>query len=246
MTGTQLTAAEQLSNRVTGREQMAQIARLLPDGIDGARVVQGYLAAVRDSKALQKCSIESHWAALLDCARMGLWPGPHGHVYLIPYGTTAKAMPGYRGLIAQLKRQGGVVAVTSTLVYEHEEFEATMGLRPDIRHTRRLDPDRGPWVACYAVAYYRGGTPPQFEIMTRGEISKIRDNHGNKTTWEGHEEEMARKTVIRRLAKYVGTDESIGASFEILDREIVDVTPMAQGAVNEAHERARQMARGES
>ena len=56
----------------------------------------------------------------------------------------------------------------------------------------------------YAVAQLKGGGV-QFEVMSRAEIEEVRKTSkaGQSGPWSSHWEEMAKKTVIRRLFKYL-------------------------------------------
>ena len=196
-----------------------ELAGLVPPGIDQVRVVNAYLAAVKESTDLQGCTYDSLTAGLVDCARLGLWPGPQGHVYLIPYGGAAKAIIGYQGLAALMRRQG-VSHVDTAVVYSEEDFTQKKGSMPCLDHSPITDDEkRGDPIAFYAVAHFEDGSPPAYEVMTLAEVEEIRVNHGNATVWDAHPREMARKTVLRRLAKWVGTDDAIGHAFDVMDRD---------------------------
>jgi recombinational DNA repair protein RecT len=59
-------------------------------------------------------------------------------------------------------------------------------------------------VAAYAVARLKGGGY-QFDVMTREDVDKIRAGSKAKDDgpWASHYAEMARKTVLKRLCKYL-------------------------------------------
>jgi recombination protein RecT len=56
----------------------------------------------------------------------------------------------------------------------------------------------------YAVAHLKGGGV-QFEVMPKREVDAIRarSRSGNEGPWKTDYAEMAKKTVVRRLAKYL-------------------------------------------
>lgn len=58
--------------------------------------------------------------------------------------------------------------------------------------------------AVYAVARLQGGGV-QFEVMSKAQVEAVRaqSKAGKSGPWVSHWEEMAKKTVIRRLFKYL-------------------------------------------
>jgi len=228
---------------------LEELAGLVPPGIDQVRVVNAYLSAVKQNHDLQLCTYESHQRALVDCARLGLWPGPAGHMYLIARTKRTKGEPdrlevnaqvGYQGLGALMRRQN-VSHIDTAVVYANESFEVKKGSMPCLDHSPIVDDEkRGEPVAFYAVAHFEDGSPPAFEVMTLAEVDEIRRNHGNASVWDNHPREMARKTVLRRLAKWVGTDDAIGHAFEVMDRDGVVTTQNSSWDKNDTQQAIRQ------
>ena len=60
------------------------------------------------------------------------------------------------------------------------------------------------WIHVYAVARLKDGGV-QFEVMSRADVEKVRalSKAGSSGPWVDHFDEMAKKTVIRRLFKYL-------------------------------------------
>ena len=74
-----------------------------------------------------------------------------------------------------------------------------------LEHVPNLDTeDRGALRFVYAVAKLKGGGV-QFDCMGLSEVKKIQaqSKAGQSGPWVSHFEEMAKKTVIRRLFKYL-------------------------------------------
>jgi recombination protein RecT len=205
---------------VTDRVRSGAIAfyELMPPGIDGDRVLHGFEMTVARNDKLRKCSYDSLEAAALDCARLGMWPGPEGHMYLVPYGRTCTPIVGYKGLIALMKRAGGVTRVEARLIHDADEFAMMLGTDPRIDHLPAKG-DRGPVIGAYAVAWFVDGSV-QFEHMSADEIESIRarSKAANSGPWVTDTGEMYRKTVVRRLAKYVSADSALGHAFTLNDR----------------------------
>lgn len=87
---------------------------------------------------------------------------------------------------------------------EADDFSYQLGLHPDVHHIPASVADRGPLTYVYAVAVLKDGGI-QFEVMSRAEIEAVRNQSkaGKIGPWITHFDEMARKTVIRRLFKYL-------------------------------------------
>jgi recombination protein RecT len=65
--------------------------------------------------------------------------------------------------------------------------------------------DRGDIIAFYAIAKLKGGGHA-FEVMPRSDVDAVMrstQSKGQWGPWKDHYPEMGRKTVIRRLAKYL-------------------------------------------
>lgn len=212
------------------RSSFGKAAKLVPSGVDPGRLTQSFLAHIYQSAALMECSPVSIVESYLDCARLGLWPGPRKHMAIVSYKRVAKAIPMYQGLIALAKRGGTIHKIESRIVRANDRFGLTLGLAPDLQHEPLLDGDRGNPIGAYAVAFFFRGAP-QFVYMDRDEINAIRDGikgGWQRGPWSTHPGEQWKKTTIRRLCKVIGTDETLAHAFSLEDTEFGP--PPAQSA----------------
>ena len=87
-------------------------------------------------------------------------------------------------------------------VYENDRFVYTLGDNESILHEPLLDGDRGKPKAAYAIARLRNGHLDR-EVMTVSDVEKVRaaSRARDSGPWVQWWDEMARKTVLRRLAK---------------------------------------------
>lgn len=144
--------------------------------------------------------------ALMDCARLGLMPGPLGHVYLVPFGDEVQVVTGYKGLIDLARRSGKVARVETDVIYAEDAFEYKKGDKPIFSHepsllsTKRTTADI---IAAYAFAYDENGVNLGGAVMPRADVDAIRarSKSGNKGPWVTDYAEMAKKTAIRRASK---------------------------------------------
>ncbi len=200
--------------------QKEQIKLALPKHMTPDRMLRISLTELRKSQQLQLANPLSFLAAVIQCSQLGLEPGSAlGHAYLIPYKSEVQVIIGYRGMIELARRSGQIESIGAYCVYERDTFELTLGLNPDIKHKPEWKGDRGEIVAVYAVAKLKdGGT--QFEVMSRDQIDAIKSSAtaGKRSSpWFDHYDEMARKTVIRRLFKYLPISVEMAKALEVED-----------------------------
>lgn len=190
----------------------AQMALALPKHMNPDRLARIALTEIRKIPALARCDQTSFLGAIMQCAQLGLEPGGAlGHAYLLPFENRKKGITevqfivGYRGMIDLARRSGQILSIEARAVFESDKFRVSLGLNPDLTHEPNWEAqDRGPLKFVYAVAKLKdGGT--QFEVMSRAEIERVRSQSkaGQSGPWVSHFEEMAKKTVIRRLFKYL-------------------------------------------
>lgn len=182
-----------------------QMAMALPKTLTADRLTRIVMTEFRKTPALLRCDQQSLFGAVLQCAALGLEPGSAlGHCYLLPYGKTCQLIIGYRGMIDLARRSGQIVSLSAYCVHEGDDFHYELGLHPDIHHIPGTSADNGIVTFVYAVAVLKGGGV-QFEVMSRAEIENVRKTSkaGKSGPWASHWEEMAKKTVIRRLFKYL-------------------------------------------
>lgn len=187
------------------RDRKDSIAQLVPKHLTPERLMKVAVNCVAKTPSLQACSPTSLLQCVLVAAELGLEPGGAlGHMYLVPFKGTCTAIIGYRGLIELARRSGQLKSVRAVVVYAKENFKVVEGLHFDILHERSLSDERGELAHVYAVAELMDGSI-QFEVMTRAQVDAVRARSasGQKGPWVTDYEEMAKKTVFRRLAKWL-------------------------------------------
>jgi len=229
-----------LANRTNGKDKPAQtpaqtiaaylkkmgpeIARALPKHMDADRLARIALTTIRTNPKLLEASIPSLLGAVMQAAQLGLEPGLIGHCYFVPFKngktgqTDVQFIIGYRGMIDLARRSGQIVNIYAHTVHENDEFDYELGLHPKLVH-KPAEGERGELKFVYAVAHFKDGGY-QFEVMSKAEIEKRRQRSkaANNGPWVTDYEEMAKKTVIRHMWKY------LPISIEIQQAAAVDET----------------------
>ena len=188
-----------------------QFANALPKHINTDRFVRIAITTIRLNPKLAKCSQDSLLGALMVSAQLGLEPGTLGQCYLIPFenkkaGTVeCQFQIGYKGLIELLRRSGQLSDIYSYTVYENDDFNIEYGLSRTLVHKPNFT-DRGEIKGFYAVAILKDGAKA-CEYMTKDEITKHEEKYRKGSykndVWNKNFEEMAQKTVVKKLLKWL-------------------------------------------
>lgn len=181
-----------------------QIKSALPKHMNPDRMIRIAMTEVRKTPKLQECNPISFMGAIIQCSQLGLEPGNNlGHAYLLPYGKECQLIIGYRGMIDLARRSGQIIKLIAQDVYENDFFEYEFGLSEKLRHIPAKE-NRGKLISFYALAQLKDGGN-QFEVMSKQEIDSIMTQSKSSKfgPWQTHYTEMGKKTVIRRLFKYL-------------------------------------------
>lgn len=174
----------------------------LPQTIDLDRLKFATYMCFRKNPAILECDQDSILNAVLQIAMYGLYPGPLAH--LVPFKSECTPILDYKGLV-DLVVQAGAKKVEAHVVREGDTFTYEYGLNPTLVH--KPAGSAGRVTNAYAIVWLPDGTQ-QFEVMDRAELDAIKNNSaavrsGRPTPWKTHESEMQRKTVVRKLAKFL-------------------------------------------
>lgn len=182
---------------------MKAIQSCLPKHMTPERMCRVALQTIRRTPQLMNCTPESLVAAIVEASSLGLELDLRGQAYLVPYKNSVTLIPGYKGLMDLAYRSGRVTNIYAEVVCENDQFAFALGLAPKLEHTPNLE-DRGALKAVYAVARVKDADPA-FVVLGKTEIDKIRkaSKASGSGPWVQWEEEMWKKTAIRRLCKYL-------------------------------------------
>lgn len=189
-----------------------EIRKALPSMITPERFTRMALSSLNNNPQLLECTPMSFIAALMDAAQLGLEPNtPLGQAYLIPYRNKDKGVVecqfqiGYKGLIDLAYRNDRLRSIEAHTVYENDEFYYELGLDARLKHIPAWD-ERGDIKGFYAVFKLDNGGY-RFEVMSKNDVDRFRDIYSKTVNsayspWNTSYEEMAKKTVIKRVLKY--------------------------------------------
>jgi recombination protein RecT len=216
------------------------IAKAVTGGLNPAQQEDFLLALYRSNTNLRDCSEQSILASAMEANRRSLSLNPSlGHAYLIPYKRTCTFQAGYKGLIYLMKKFGGAAHVFARVVYENDLFDCDFATEFITHKPPVGGGERGKMIGVYAVAVFPTGTR-QWEYLYKDDVDKImkssRGSGNASSPWKQWYDEMAKKTAVRRLFKYVDVPEEIsnlfasedsddnGARVELTDGTVYDGT----------------------
>mgnify|MGYP003148293555 CR=1 FL=1 len=188
------------------------LIKIAPKGTDVDRIIRvAMFEAVKNEKIVQ-CSPTSVYMALAKACELDLVAGGVLHrASLVPmWNKRAKTFEAelwieYTGLMDLVKRSGEVAHFAARVVHENDEFEHFFDLEGGevLKHKVNYD-DPGELKLAYAVCFFKDGQR-QVEVMRKDQINRIRKSSRSPDSgpWSQHTEEMWRKTVIRRICKYL-------------------------------------------
>ena len=200
---------------------------------------------------LDKSTIESKLEAVMNVAMIGLTLNPVLKLaYLVPRKAKEKGQfvvkchlePSYQGLVKLITDTGSAKTIYSHLVYEGDVFEESLGTEVTLRHIPKRESEK--IILAYAVAILQDGTK-QVDVMPIAELNEIRGMSESYKAWEKNEKipciwnthhgEMCRKTVIKRLCKYLPKTnqwEKISTAIDLTDQDykcsVVQITIIEQ------------------
>lgn len=199
----------------------------VPSEMCAKRLIRLFYVELCKNETLNRCDPDSICGAIMSCAQLGLEPGMAGMVYLIPRTGKMTLQIGYRGMIELCHRSNKVSTVKSYSVFENDVFSVEQGSEDKIIHNRVMG-NRGPMIGVYAIVTMKDGSQ-QFDVMDMDEIKALRMRCGtmNSNAWRDDFQQMAQKTVIKRILKYAPTSPTLSSAISLDDANLYDGQDLA-------------------
>lgn len=196
--------------------QMAKNHSALPAGFQKDRFVLNCITMLRDMTAddkkrhaLSKVTPTSIVACFMKGAVLGL-DFFNGECYAIPYGEEMKFQTDYKGEIKLNKKysKNPIRDIYAKVVREGDIFYEEINGGEQNIYFKPVPFSDSDMIGAFAVVKYKDGSM-QYETMSKHEIEKIRDSFSkasNSKAWRDTPGEMYKKTVLRRLVKFIDLD----------------------------------------
>lgn len=185
------------------RQELLPIVQETGQSFD--RLKSTFLIAVQQNPDILECSEASIRREIQKCASDGLVPD-NKEAAMIPYKKEIQYQPMVYGIIKRMKELGGVFSIVCNLVYAKDEFVVNEADPDSLVHKAdRFSKDRGEVVGGYAIFRDDQKRLMHLEIMSLDDFEKVRkaSKAPNSPAWRDWKEEMYKKAVLRRGAKYI-------------------------------------------
>ena len=192
------------------------IQALLPPHLGWDKFRAIVITALGSNPRLMECTPSSLMKAVNDSAELGLSVNPAMREADIIPRWSAKAkvtlavfQPRYGGLMKLARQSGQITKIWAHAVRDGDFFEYEYGLNKGLEHTPAENGKQGRLVAAYCCWKTADGES-DFEVVTPRNIerSKMASQSPDKGPWKTDEEEMWRKTAVRRASKYMPSSAS--------------------------------------
>lgn len=208
-----------IRDRLNSDEFRNAVAQVLPRHLTPERFVRIAILATSKTPGLLKCDQGSLFQALTNLSMYGLEPdGRRAH--LIPFkrkdgGYDCQLIIDYKGLAELVMRSGLVTKIHADKVCDNDEFEFDCGEVK--RHRIDLKKPRGRPYAYYAMVIYQGQQKADCMSLEDVENIRKRSKAANNGPWTSDYDEMAKKTVFRRLTKWLPLTPAVREAVEVDD-----------------------------
>jgi recombination protein RecT len=238
MTSSQLQLPAQVSNLRADLSRMTrEFEAALPQQIPVDRFVRTIVTAVQMQPELLEADRRTLISSCMKAAQDGLLLDGR-EAGLSVYndrqkgGKTVSYLPMVGGIMKKIRQSGEISSIRAHVVYEGDVFEYELGDEERILHRPSLSAQGGKALAAYAIARFKDGDI-QREVMSLAQIEKIRAKSTGigKHCWTSDWGEMAKKTVIRRLAKRLPSSNDLD---RVLDSDNVNYEQITPVTVTEA------------
>jgi recombination protein RecT len=176
---------------------------------------------------LYRCTLSSILRALIDAATLRVRPGGlNGRGYLVPRKNNkvtpsvyeAHFDPGWRGLCDIARRSGVIKTIGAEAIRENDDFDFYYDPLPKLKWKRlRGGTEDRPITGAFAVALLTDGAI-QIEVLESEDLAQIMNSSAAKDSgpWQDWKGEMARKSVVKRLCKYLPVPDD----YDVMERAL--------------------------
>ena len=238
--------AQIITNGLDQAFNTESVADALPKDFNRARFIQNTIAVIKQNPTLTAYNQNELLTCCLKSAYLGL-DFMNGEAWIVPYKGHPQWQLGYKGACKFVKKYSirPMTDIYAKVVRKGDEF--TYGVKDNKPYVewKPVPFNGGEMVGVFAVAIFNDGGFLT-EVMSKEDVDKIRKRSmaSNNGPWVTDYEEMAKKTVLKRLCKMIETDfdnteqkqawESDNDEFkrDVVETEVID--PFADKVVAES------------
>jgi recombination protein RecT len=189
--------------------ELDRISGALPVDFNKQRFALNFVSLIQDKPELQKYSKEVLATALVRSAQDNL-DALNNEVYIYKgYNDKLTYTPSYKGLrkMAIEKSVRPIKDIYAKPIYEKDTVEETF-MNGEAKLVYKSNfMNRGKWIGVLAVCVFQDNSEI-YELMDMEDINAVKAKSRNSGAWKDFPQEMAKKSVIRRLCKQITLDFS--------------------------------------
>jgi recombination protein RecT len=226
--------------KVTLHKMTAEFNAALPPQIPVDKFIRTTLTAISMNPELLQADRKSLLGSAMKAAQDGLLLDGREAAPVIfrtkDKGPVVQYMPMIGGILKKMRNSGELASIGAHVVYDKDLFQYELGDDERIVHKPYLGTERGQPIAVYAIAKTKDGAVYR-EVMSVADVEKVRgaSRASNSGPWVQWWDEMARKTVIRRIAKrlpssadleqVLANDNEVTGFVQVENKEPINITP---------------------
>lgn len=183
-----------------------EIGKVLPSHVTPDKFMRVVMTSIAQSPDLRTADRRSLLTSCVKAATDGLVPDGREAALVIFMSHGKKLvqyMPMIAGILKKVRQSGELKSLMSNVVYEEDKFRYWIDDSGEhiLHEPNVLAANRGSFLACYAIAETKDGGI-YTEVMSRTQVDQVRGvSRAKNGPWKDWFDEMARKTVVRRLSK---------------------------------------------
>lgn len=201
------------------------IEEVLRNRIPSDTFIQTIKNAITETPELANVDRSSLWSGCMKAAADGLMLDGREAALVIfsvknketqQWEKKAQYMPMIAGIFKKVRNSGEVSTMSAQVVYENDDFLYREGTDPKLEHIPLIPlipGQRGDKLCVYAVAKMKDGNF-ETEVMSIEAVEEIRACAKTDSIWKKWWGEMAKKTVLHRLAKRLPMSTELARVFE--------------------------------
>jgi len=220
--------------------QEEKITRSLPVHLTAKRFISSTCSYLESHPKIVECDKGSIMDSVIKAAQMGLIIDGVESA-LVPRKAKCTLMVMFQGLLKKVRNSGELKDIQSAVVYDKDEFDYYTDESGEHLKHRRAWGERGARKLVFAIARTKdGGT--YVEVMDASQVDAVKKQGyaSSDSPWNGpFQDEMWRKSVIRRMAKRLPSSTDMESFAQDLDSEekpdpVADDAPKTSSKLAEA------------
>lgn len=190
-------------------DKLVSVQGALPKSFNRDRFVQNALAVMNEKPELAKLNRAMVIQGLCKGAYLGL-DFMNKECYLIPYSGKVEFQTDYKGECKFVKRYSirPILDIFAKVVRKGDYFEEGVVDNKPVINFKPVPFNNESIIGAFAIVLYKDGGM-EYETMSYEDIQSVRNNYSKASqskAWKCSFDEMAKKTVLRRLCKHIETD----------------------------------------